>query len=457
MVTGKLLIAIFIFSIAFLLVAIIKFKLNAFVSLILTSFITAILVGMPLAKIGGVITDGFGGTMGGIGIVTGLGVMLGIFLFEAGGIESIANTMIQKFGEKKSPAALSVAAFFAGIPVFGDVCTIMFAPMLRTLSRKTGIARVTFVCAVALSSSITYAMVVPTPAPLAVAETLGLDVGIYFVYALLTAIVGSLIGTFVCGGFLNKYYKKKNITYVPDAEELEEIKGLKNLNTRKLLPFGKAVIILLVPIVLIVAGSFGAILGGDESAMTPFFKFFGDKNVAMLIGVFVAVIMTKPYLEKSVSDIMNEAAGQVGLIMLITGAGGSFGKVIQTTGIGDYLAQTLSTWNISILILCFLLSQIIRSAQGSTTVALLTTSSILQASIIASGISPILAAIAICAGGVGLSLPNDSGFWAVHKFNKITIQDTFRAWTIGGFVCGIGMLIFVMILSAIQGVLPGLI
>lgn len=456
MVTGKLLIAIFIFSIAFLLVAIIKFKLNAFVSLILTSFITAIMVGMPLDEIGGVITSGFGGTMGGIGIVTGLGVMLGIFLFEAGGIESIANTMIQKFGEKKSPAALSVAAFLAGIPVFGDVCTIMFAPMLRTLSRKTGIARVTFVCAVALSSSITYAMVVPTPAPLAVGETLGVDIGIYFVYALVTAIVGSLIGTFVCGGFLNKYYKKHQITYTPDAEELAEIEELKVLKEKTLLPFGKAIAILLVPIVLIVAGSFGAIIGGPEGALTPFFKFFGDKNVAMIIGVFTAVIITRPYLEKSVADVMNSAAGQVGLILLITGAGGSFGKVIQTTGIGDYLAQTLSTWNISVLILCFILSQIIRSAQGSTTVALLTTASILQASIVASGISPILASIAICAGGVGLSLPNDSGFWAVHKFNKITIQDTFRAWTIGGFVCGLGMLAFVLLLSTVQGSLPGL-
>lgn len=154
---------------------------------------------------------------------------------------------------------------------------------------------------------------------------------------------------------------------------------------------------------------------------------------------------------------MNNAAGQVGLILLITGAGRSFGKVIQTTGIGDYLAQILSTWNISILFLCFMLSQIIRSAQGSTTVALITTSSILQASIVASGISPILTAIAICAGGAGLSLPNDSGFWAVHKFNKITIQDTFRAWTIGGFVCGLVMLAFVMVLSVFQGILPGLV
>lgn len=456
MVTGNLLIAIFIFSIAFLLAAIIKFKLNAFVALILTAFITAILVGMPLDEIGSVISGGFGGTMGGIGIVTGLGVMLGIFLFEAGGIESIANTMIKKFGEKKSPSALSVAAFLAGIPVFGDVCTIMFAPMLRTLSRKTGIARVTFVCAVALSSSITYAMVVPTPAPMAVGETLGLDIGIYFIYALVTAVVGSITGTFVCGGFLNRYYKKKNITYIPDAEETTEMEELKDMKEKAVLPCGKAIAILLIPIFLIVTGSFGAIIGGKEGALTPVFKFFGDKNVAMLIGVFAAVVITRPYLDKKVSDIMNNAAGQVGLILLITGAGGSFGKVIQTTGIGDYLAQTLSTWNISILILCFMLSQIIRSAQGSTTVALITTSSILQASIVASGISPILAAIAICAGGVGLSLPNDSGFWAVHKFNKITIQDTFRAWTIGGFVCGLVMLAFIMVLSAFQGVLPGL-
>ena len=128
MITGPLLIVIFVFSLALLLVTIIKFKLNAFVSLIITSFITAILVRMPMADITAAVADGFSGTIGGIGIVTGMGVMLGMLLFESGGINAIADKMIKLFGEKNSPAGLGIAAYFAGIPVFGDVVPFYFLP-----------------------------------------------------------------------------------------------------------------------------------------------------------------------------------------------------------------------------------------------------------------------------------------------------------------------------------------
>ena len=176
----------------------------------------------------------------------------------------------------------------------------------------------------------------------------------------------------------------------------------------------------------------------------------------MLIGVFYAVFVSRKHLKKPVSTIMIEAADQVGLVLLITGAGGSFGEVIQATGIGDYLAQVFSSFNIPILLLCFLLSQLIRCAQGSTTVALMTTASIMSSSIAAGTVSPVLAAIAVCAGGVGLSLPNDSGFWSIGRFNRITIPETFKAWTTGGFIAGFTMFIAVCVLSLFQGILPGL-
>ena len=163
-----------------------------------------------------------------------------------------------------------------------------------------------------------------------------------------------------------------------------------------------------------------------------------------------------PYIRTEASQIMNEAADQVGLVLLITGAGGAFGKVLQDTGIADYIATTLSGYSIPILVLCFLISQVIRCAQGSTTVALMTTASILTGTIATSSVSPVLCAIAICAGGMGLSLPNDSGFWAISRFFKISVEDTIRGWTLGGFVAGLTALAFVSILSLFQGVLPGL-
>lgn len=136
MVSGPLLIGIFILAIVVLLLLIIKFKLNAFVALLLTAFGTGVLVNMPLPDVASTVTDGFGSTLGSIGMVTGLGVMLGKFMFESGGIESISNGILGIFGEKKSPVAVAISGFITGIPVFGDVVYIMFAPMLRGIVQK---------------------------------------------------------------------------------------------------------------------------------------------------------------------------------------------------------------------------------------------------------------------------------------------------------------------------------
>ncbi|MDD3340501.1 MAG: gluconate:H+ symporter [Lachnospiraceae bacterium] len=455
MVTGPLLIGIFILAIAVLLVLIIKFKLNAFVALLVTAFATGILVNMPLADISQTVTDGFGGTLGSIGMVTGLGVMLGKFMFESGGIESISNKILGAFGEKKSPYAVAVSGFITGIPVFGDVVYIMFAPMLRTLAKKTGISMVNFACAISVATTCTFALVLPTAPPLAVAGELGIEIGIFFFYALISAFVGMLVGGIIYGAWLNKQDIKHNHTYSFDDIDLEAAEE-KAVSTGLRMGAGKALSILLVPIVLILLGSFIPLIFGEDAAITPFIKFIGGKNFAMLAGVIYAAVISRKYIKKKATDIMTEAADQVGLILLITGAGGAFGKILQATGIADYVAGSLSQFSIPILILCFLIAQIIRCAQGSTTVALMTTAAIMSSTIATSTVSPILCAIAICAGGIGLSLPNDSGFWAISRFFKISVPDTIRAWTIGGFVAGVTILVFVSILSLFQGFLPGL-
>lgn len=455
MVTGPALIAIFLLAIAVLLVLIIKFKLNAFVSLLVTAFGTGVLVNMPLPDVASTVTDGFGSTLGSIGMVTGLGVMLGKFMFESGGIESIANKILGICGEKKSPIAVAVSGFITGIPVFGDVVYIMFAPMLRVLSKKTGISMVNFACAISVATTCTFALVLPTAPPLAVAGELGIEIGIFFFYALISAFVGMIFGGIIYGSFLNKQDQKNKHFYTFDDLEADEAAMQKSSNQNRM-GAGKALSILLVPIILILLGSFVPLAMGSDAAISSVVKFIGDKNFAMLVGVIYAALVSRKYLSSSITDIMTEAADQVGLILLITGAGGAFGKILQATGIADYVAGALSNFNIPILVLCFLIAQIIRCAQGSTTVALMTTAAILSSTIATCGVSPILCAIAICAGGIGLSLPNDSGFWAISRFFRISVPDTIRGWTLGGFVAGVAILIFVSILSLFQGFLPGL-
>ena len=341
--------------------------------------------------------------------------MLGKFMFESGGIESISNKILKAFGEKRSPIAVSLSGFITGIPVFGDVVYIMFAPMLRVLSKKTGISMVNFACAISVATTCTFALVLPTAPPLAVAGELGIEIGIFFFYALISAFVGMIFGGIVYGAFLNKQDHKRNHFYTFEDLEVEEA-ALNTADNRQKMGAGKALSILLVPIILILLGSFVPLAVGEDAAITPIVKFLGDKNFAMMAGVIYAALISRKYLRQSITDIMTEAADQVGLILLITGAGGAFGKILQATGIADYVAGSLSQFSIPILVLCFLIAQIIRCAQGSTTVALMTTAAIMSSTIATSGVSPILCAIAICAGGIGLSLPNDSGFWAISRF-----------------------------------------
>lgn len=457
MLTGTPLILVFLLSVAILLITIIKFRMNAFISLLLTSLFTALIVGLPISEIGSSVSTGFGNTLAGIGMVTGLGVMLGKFMFESGGIENLANMLLKKLGDKNSPMAVGLSGFITGIPVFGDVVYIMFAPMLRVLSKKTKISMTCYACAISVATTCTFSLVLPTAPPLAVATELGLDIGVFFFYALISAFVGMFFGGLVYGSYLKRVDAKTGHNLSFDFSDLEEDK-IENQNSqnKKMLSVGKTLSILLVPILLILVGSFGSAFLQDDSQILQVLQFFGDKNVAMLIGVLYAAFITKPYIKESTSDLMTSAADQIGLILLITGAGGAYGKILQATGIADYIAETLVGYSIPLLLLCFLISQIIRCAQGSTTVSLITTASILSSTIAASNVSPILCAIAICAGGIGISLPNDSGFWAIGRFFKIDPKDTIRSWTVGGFVAGISILIFVFILSLMQNFLPGL-
>ena len=447
------LLLIFAAAMVILLVSIIKFKVNAFVALLLTTVGTGPFVGMPIGDISSTIGDGFGNTLGSIGIIVGLGVILGRFLYESGGIEVIAQSLVRRFQGQKSRFAVGLAGFITGIPVFGDVVHIMYAPLVRVISKKSKVSLVSLCSATVCCTVAAGAMIIPTPNPLAVAANLNLDYGVFFIYAFFAGIVGCLF-VLPYSKFLDKQDKRHNHTY--DLSDCDEPAEEAASTPAKHIPFMSAISILLVPIALILIGSFVPMTLSEGNPLNTFCAFIGDKNIAMLIGVIWAAVISIPYRTKKASQIMSDAAGQVGLVLLITGAGGAFGNMLQSTGIADNLTTTLSGFNIPLLVLCFVISQILRCAQGSTGVALITTSSMFAPMIASSGISPVLCGIAICAGGIGLSLPNDSGFWNINRFYKISVQDTIRAWTIGGFLTGVGALVFVCVISLFQSALPGL-
>ena len=465
-----MLLLVFFISIAVLLLCIIKIKLNPFVALLVCAYGTGLLAlatyaggGAPdnfssIADVTACVTGNFGSTLGSIGIVTGLGVMLGMFMYESGGIDSIVDKVLKAVGPKRSQYAVSVAGFITGIPVFGDVVYIMFAPMLRVLSRKTGYSMAAYGGALAIATTCTFALVLPTAPPLAVAGAMGINVGVFFFYALIAAFIGMFVGGIVYGGIVNKQDQKAGRTWDFSDLDNELAENAASAAARKpKMGAMMAMSILLVPIVLILLGSFSAFLLPEDSTVLKVLAFLGDKNVAMTIGVLYGAFISRPHLNRSITEIMNEGADKIGLVLLITGAGGAYGGVLKACGIANVITDGLQSFHMPILVMCFVIAQVLRIATGSTTVALTTTAAIVANAAAASTVSPILCAIAVCAGGIGLSLPNDSGFWAVSRFFHLNEIDTIRGWTIGGFVAGITILLFTCVLSLCQGFLPGLV
>ncbi|WP_213422478.1 GntP family permease [Bhargavaea massiliensis] len=448
MVTGNLLIVIFLLSLAALFFMILKLKVDPFISLIAVAFAAALALGFPLADIPGVVAGGFGNTLVGVGILIGLGVIFGNFLGASGAIEKIAGAVLKLFGVKRSAAGLSLTGVAVSIPVFFDAAFVILSGLVRSLSRRTGISIVTFVTALGIGLIVSHSMIAPTPGPMVVAENTGSDLGLFIVYGLICAIPAALVGGFLYGSFIGKR--------IPGTVVEEELVQEEAVAYKKEISTRLSFFMLALPIVLILLNTITQIWLEEGSTLSSILGFIGDKNVALFISVLVAIIVLKPYINVSYKNLYDEAIESAGMIILVTGAGGAFGAVINQSGIGDHLIETMQGWSIPVLVLAFIFAQILRASLGSATVALVTTSSIMGPMAAELGASPILLGLAICAGAIGLSLPNDSGFWVVNKFGGLTIPQTIQAWSLGGFIAGLTALTMVYILSLFSGILPGL-
>jgi len=447
MVTGWPLLVIFGVAIAFVLVSIIKFRLNPFVALLLTSILTAFLARMPLADSSRYVAVGFGNTLKGIGIVIGLGIILGRLLSESRATEVIAESMVKAVGKKHVTLAVALTGFLVSIPVFMDAAFVILVSITKKLSNLTKTPMITLTGALSISLLVSHNMIVPTPGPVEVANNTKAGMGAFCIYAVLVGLPAVLIA-----GWLYSKFIGRNVTeFAPDEAQSEE-SGMIEKKPSAMLSF----FILMLPMILILFGSIMAMVLEAGTSRHSFFTFIGDKNIALLVTVLLAAVALKKYTVRPMNQVMSEAAEKSGMILLITGAGGAFGMVINSSGIGSYLVETLSAGNISILFAGFILAAVLRGALGSSTVALVTTSSILGPLVLQSGTSPVLVALAVCAGGNCMSLPNDSGFWVVTRFSDLKLSETLKAWTLGASLAGVVAFIGVLILNVFASVLPGL-
>lgn len=443
---------LFLASVALVMIMIVKLKINAFISLLGVSFLLGIGALMPLPDVANTIATGFGNTLKGVGIVIALGIILGEILHRTGCTEQIANTMLKLFGKENSPLAITMTGYIVSIPVFFDAAFVILVELARQISKKTRIPFITYVTGLSVGLIVAHCVVIPTPGPLAVVGNMGVNLGVFVIYSLVVSVAATLVGGWLYGSYLGKKAKAiggENLYGGEPTVEEKEYEGDKPSG-------GLSIFILIFPIILILLGTVMGMILPEDSSLASIFAFLGDKNTALFLGVILSIVALRKYFKSPLEEIISSAGSQAGMILLITGAGGSFGAIISGTGIGDYLVETMQTWGFSAIILAFLFSQILRSSLGSATVALVTTSAIMAPVVAETGASGVLVAIAVCLGGIGGSLPNDSGFWVVNRFSGFSFTDTIKSWTLGGTIAGVTGLIVLLILNMFSAVLPGL-
>ncbi len=427
MAQNPYLLPIFLLSIAVLLYSIIKLKINPFLVLPAVGLMTGLVSGLPLEKVTKLLADGFGQTLGSIGIVVGLGIILGNVLAHAGATEQIAKLFLRNVGSTRATLAIAITGYLVCIPVFLNAAFIVFMPLLRDLSRNTKIPLVKLVVALIIGGFATHCLVIPTPGPLAVMGTLNLNVGSFLSWSLLIAIPPALFGLIAAN-----YFEKQPSMQIVEAEQAKP-----HQTENPAVPSGNlSLFVLLFPILLILIGSLMAEFLPKDNNIRSVMAFLGDKNVAMLLGVAVAAVAMKPYCRKSFDELVSEGGANAGLLVLIVGAGGSFGAIINGSGIAAYLVNALSSMHLSYLWLGFLLTAILRAAQGSATVAAVTTSSILAPMLASSTDNPVMVGLAVCCGSMCFSFPNDSGFWVISRFSGLTVPQMLRAWTLTSTLSG---------------------
>lgn len=435
-----LLLTIAVVAIAFLLVLIIRTRLHAFFSLLIVAVLTGLAAGIGVADVIDVVIAGFSSTVGTVALLVGFGAVLGRIIEVTGGAQVLADKMLDTFGEKRAPLALSVASLFYAFPIFLDAGFIVMLPVIYTVARRLGGSFMLYVLPSIASFMMMHALLPPHPGPTAAATVMGADVG-------LVILVGLLIGlpTWYFGGYLVARAISKRFPDTPVPALLGEP---REVPVEERPSFGAILLVLLMPLVLIFfnTGLSTMEASGSVSDQNVFYqvsRLVGATPVAMALSALTAMLMLYVIPRRRsgqpvgglLEELVDDALAPVCSIILITGAGGAFGAILTETGIGGEVAEGLDAMGLPLIIAAYLVTMAMRIAQGSATVAATTGASIMAPAIMAGDFGSIAVAavvIAIGAASIGWSHVNDSGFWLIGKFCGFDTITTFKTWSLVG-------------------------
>jgi len=412
-----------------------RLKVHPFLALLLISMGYGALAGMPLEALVEAVNEGFGGTLGKIGLIIVLGIIIGAFLEHTGGARAIAEKVLSWIGNKRVPLAMGVLGYIVSIPVFADSGFMLLDPLGKSLSRKSKISLAGTAIALGLGLMVSHTLVPPTPGPIAAAGILGADLGLVILFGLPV----SLLALAVSVVFATRYAAR---TWIDPEAGVETAPEQPEALVASRPGFVRASLPILVPILLIVLKSvLGGVGHGVSPVLTTWIGFLGEPVIALMIGLLLCLLLP-PRLDKqmlSSSGWVGQAIRDSASILLITGAGGIFGTVLQRSGIAESLGSLLVAYDLGIF-LPFVLAAALKTAQGSSTVALITAASILLPMMPSLGleteIQKALAVVALGAGSSVISHANDSFFWVVTQMSGMDVRTGYRLFGGGTFLLG---------------------
>lgn len=441
-----LLILLLLLSIAFIIFATARLNLHPFLALLLTAFGFGIASGMPLGDVVKSVNEGFGGTIGSIGIVILAGTIIGVFLEKSGGAFRLATSILRLTGPRRAPLAMSIMGYVVSIPVFCDSGFVILSSLNKAMAHKAGISLAATAIALSLGLYATHTMVPPTPGPVAAAGILGADLGLVILWGLIVAAIataaGWLFAILVAARVPIAPYRPDEIP--PGEAPAGDLSPADSPIEADAPAPGKSLIPITVPILLIVLRSIAELPAKPfgSGGIVPILSFLGQPVVALLIGVGLALTLPKR-LDKtmlSTQGWVGQAVVDAAIIITITGAGGSFGKVLQNSGIAKVIGESLANAQLGIW-LPFLIAAGIKTAQGSSTVSIITTAGLMAPLLPALGLdgptAKALVTVAIGAGAMVVSHANDSFFWVVTQFSHMDTNTGYRLQTVGTLVQGL--------------------
>lgn len=432
-----------VIGLALLLALIIVFKVHAIISILVGAIAIGVIAGMPLSEIVAAVNDGIGNTLKGIALLVGLGSMFGAILETSGGAQTLAVTMVKKFGDKKAAWALGITGLVIAMPVFFDAGLIILIPLAFSLAKRTKRSSLFYVIPLLAGLAVGHAFIPPTPGPVLVATMLNVDLGWVILVGVFCGIFAMIAAGPVWGSVCGRKYDVPVPEHVACQEDIDE---------SKLPKFGTIVSIILIPLVLIILKSLAGVIPA-MAPVEPVLTFLGEPFVALLLATIAAMVilgLKHGYTNEELEKIMTKSLEPTGLILLVTACGGVLRYVLQYSGLGDVIGNAVAKANLPIVLVAFIVAALVRICVGSSTVAMTMAAGIIAAMPGISELSPIYLACvtaAVAGGSTVCSHFNDSGFWLVKSLVGLDEKTTLKTWTIMETLVGTTGFLVALIIS----------